>query len=77
MIDYVVYHMRANGRASPKVFKLTKRTIEPGEVLSITKVHSFAPVTTRKYYAGEQAIEPKINGRLFDRIEFALEEESG
>ena len=74
MIDYVVYHMRANGKLSPKVFKLTKRTIQPGEVLQIEKKHSLAPVTTRKYYPGQQAIEPKINGRLFGRITFHLEE---
>jgi 3-methyladenine DNA glycosylase AlkC len=73
MIDYVVYHMRANGTQSPKVFKLTKRTVEPGEVLHVEKRHSFAPVTTRKYYPGEQAIEPKINGRLFGRVAFMLE----
>jgi 3-methyladenine DNA glycosylase AlkC len=72
MIDYVVYHMRANGQLSPKVFKLTKRTIQPGEVLHIEKVHSFAPVTTRKYYPGEHAIEPKINGRLFGREGFVI-----
>jgi 3-methyladenine DNA glycosylase AlkC len=75
MVDYVVYHMRANGTQSPKVFKLTKRAIQPGEVLQIEKRHSFAPVTTRKYYPGEQAIEPKINGRLFGRVKFLLEEE--
>jgi 3-methyladenine DNA glycosylase AlkC len=72
MIDYVVYHMRANGRRSPKVFKLSKKTIQPGEVLQIVKKHSFAPVTTRKYYPGAQAIEPKINGKLCGRAEFML-----
>jgi 3-methyladenine DNA glycosylase AlkC len=72
MVDYVVYHRKANGQLSPKVFKLTKRTIQPGEVLHIEKRHSFAPVTTRTYYPGEHAIEPKINGQLFGRASFAL-----
>ena len=72
MIDYVVYLMRANGRLTPKVFKLTKRTIQPGEVILITKKHGFEPVTTRKYYPGEHAIQPKINGRLFGRAGFVL-----
>jgi len=72
MIDYVVHLMRANGRLTPKVFKLTKKTIQPGEVLHITKRHSFAPVTTRKYYPGEHAIEAKINGKLFERAGFVL-----
>jgi 3-methyladenine DNA glycosylase AlkC len=74
MVDYVVYHLRANGTLSPKVFKLTKKAIQPGEILRIERKHSFAPVTTRKYYPGEQAIEPKINGRLFGRVEFNLKE---
>ena len=77
MIDYVVYHMRANGKRTPKVFKLTKRTIRPGEVLRIERKHSFAPVTTRRYYPGEQAIEPKINGKLFGRTGFVLVEIGG
>ncbi len=72
MIDYVVHLVRANGRLTPKVFKLTKKTIQPGEVLHITKRHSFAPVTTRRYYPGEHAIEPKINGKLFERVGFVL-----
>jgi len=77
MIDYVVYHMRANGKLTPKVFKLTKRTIQPGEVLHVERKHSFAPVTTRRYYPGEHAIEPKINGKLFGRAGFVLKVASG
>ena len=72
MIDYVVYLMRANGRLRPKVFKLTQKTIQPGQVLRLTKRHSFRPVTTRKYYPGKHAIEPKINGKLFERARFVL-----
>jgi hypothetical protein len=29
-------------------------------------------VTTRKYYPGEHAIEPKINGKLFGQVQFVL-----
>lgn len=76
MIDYVVHHVRANGRRTPKVFKLSKKTIQPGEVLVIQKEHSFRPVTTRKYYPGTHALEPKINGRVYDRVEFVLDEPS-
>ena len=72
MIDFVVHLMRANGRQTPKVFKLTKKTIQPGEILPISKDVSFRPVTTRRYYPGEHAIEPKINGQAFGRAEFML-----
>jgi 3-methyladenine DNA glycosylase AlkC len=72
MIDYVVHHVRANGQLSPKVFKLAKRTIRPGEVIHVSRKHSFAPVSTRRYYPGQHAIEPKINGHLYERKEFTL-----
>jgi 3-methyladenine DNA glycosylase AlkC len=72
MIDYVVYYVKASGQRSPKVWKLSKRTLQPGQVLRITRQHSFAPVTTRKYYPGEHAVEPKINGELFGRVSFTL-----
>jgi hypothetical protein len=32
-------------------------------------------VTTRKYYPGEHAIEPQVNGRVFGRAEFVLSDE--
>ena len=72
MIDFVVHLMRANGKHTPKVFKLSKKTIHPGQVLHVAKKFSFAPVTTRRYYPGEHAIEPKINGRVFGRVGFVL-----
>ncbi len=72
MIDYVVYLMRANGRQTPKVFKLSKRTLAPGQHLQLRKKHSFRPVTTRKYYPGTHALELQINGRRFGRVAFEL-----
>jgi len=72
MIDYVVYHMRANGKLTPKVFKLKKVSIEPGEIIKIKKNHSFRPVTTRKYYPGAHAIQPQVNGKLFERVDFNI-----
>jgi 3-methyladenine DNA glycosylase AlkC len=72
MIDYVVHLVRANGRLTPKVFKLRKKTLAPGETIRIVKNHSFAPVTTRKYYPGQHAIEIQVNGRLSERGDFEL-----
>lgn len=61
-----------NGQLSPKVWKLTKRTLQPGQVLPIAKTVSFQPVPTRTLYAGEHAIQPKMNGKLFERVGFVL-----
>lgn len=72
MIDFVVYHMKANGKQAPKVFKLSKKTLQPGERLAITKTIAFKPISTRKYYSGEHGIAPKINGRIFPSAKFTL-----
>ncbi|MEV8377940.1 DNA alkylation repair protein [Kribbella sp. NPDC056861] len=71
-IDYVVHHVKANGTLAPKVFKLTTRTLAPGESATIAKLHSFKPISTRRYYAGEHALELQINGRSFGRSTFTL-----
>jgi 3-methyladenine DNA glycosylase AlkC len=72
MIDYVVYYVKASGKLSPKVWKLAKRTLGPREVLQVRKTHSFAKVTTRRYYPGEHAIEPQINGKQYGQASFTV-----
>ncbi len=72
MIDYIVYLVRARGQLTPKTFKLSKREIAPGETIHITKKHSFSPVTTRKYYPGEHAVEIQVNGVRSERVCFAV-----
>jgi 3-methyladenine DNA glycosylase AlkC len=74
VIDYVVHYVKANGSHAPKVWKLATRTIKPGEVMAIRKKHSFARVTTRTYYPGPHLIEPKINGQVYERVEFTVRE---
>jgi len=73
MIDYIVYFMKANGTRAPKVFKLTKKQLQPGETVRIEKRHSFKPITTRKYHPGAHAIALKINGLEFEGLPFHLE----
>ena len=38
-----------------------------GESAAIVKLHSFTPITPRRYYPGEHALELEINGRTFGR----------
>lgn len=74
LIDYLVYHQRAGGKQTAKVFKLTRKVLEPGETLAISKKHSFKPVTTRRYYPGDHAIEIQINGILYGRQPFIIQQ---
>lgn len=73
VIDYVLHLARARGKMGTKVFKLARRTLKPREVAQISRVHSFAPITTRRYYPGLHAVQPQINGQLHDRVEFIVE----
>ncbi len=62
VVDYAVHHVRANGGASPKVFKGWKLTLAPGETRSLAKRHSLRPVTTRTLYPGLHRVEVLVNG---------------
>jgi 3-methyladenine DNA glycosylase AlkC len=72
MLDYVVYHQKANGKLLPKVFKWKVITLSPYQSVELQKNHSFRTVTTRQYYQGEHRIAVLINGKEFARQNFHL-----
>lgn len=72
IIDYSIHFLKANGKLAPKVFKGTKVTLEAGGVYQFQKKHNIKPITTRRYYAGKQALSLRINGNDFAYIEFDL-----
>jgi 3-methyladenine DNA glycosylase AlkC len=71
-IDFVIHFHKANGTQAPKVFKLTTRKLGPGERLALAKSHSLRPITTRRYYPGEHALELQVNGQRYGRVAFDL-----
>jgi len=71
-IDYVIHHRRANGTTTAKTFKLTTKTLGAHQQTTITRCHSFKPITTRRYYPGTHAVELQINGRRLGHTEFEL-----
>ncbi len=71
-IDYVIHFRKANGSSSPKVFKLAKRTIGPGESVDLRAMHAFKELTTRRHHAGEHAVEIQVNGRRHGYVGFIL-----
>lgn len=72
LVDYIVHHMRSNGQRTPKVFKLIKRTLAPGERITVSKKHSFKPITTRRYYPGAHALEIQVNGVVYAQQTFEM-----
>ena len=73
-IDYVVHHRKANGSQTAKTFKLTTRTLAPGEQVELSREHSFRPITTRRYYPGLHAVALQVNGVATDRAPFELDQ---
>jgi hypothetical protein len=71
-IDYVVHHRKANGKTTPKVFKLTTRTLLPGETTTIERGHSFKVISTRVYYPGEHSLTLQVNGEPHGPTTFTL-----
>ncbi len=72
VVDYAVHHVKANGSTTPKVFKLRVLEIEAGESVEIVKRHAIRPISTRRYYPGEHAVEILVNGRSLGKQVFML-----
>jgi len=62
MVDYAIFHLKANGTHSRKVFKGRAMDIPAHQARAVTITHSFRPVTTRKYYPGEHLAQIVLNG---------------
>ncbi len=72
MIDYLVHYMKVNGNQAPKVFKAAKKTIAPGQSITILKKHSFVQRSTRVHYPGGHGIQVQINGKKYTKVDFQL-----
>lgn len=73
LIDYVVHYVKADGRTSPKVFKLKRLTLGPGEASPIRLTVKLADLTTRKHYPGKHTIGLLVNGQRFPVGDFRLD----
>ena len=72
MIDYTMYYMKANGKQAPKVFKIKKTTLAPGDTITVTHRKVFKQATTRKLYPGPHHLDRLINGTTYHRADFTL-----
>jgi 3-methyladenine DNA glycosylase AlkC len=73
-LEYAVYYLRKNGQLSKKVFKISERQLNPGEIIEIQRKQSFKIITTRQFYIGQQKLGIIINGQERDIDKFELTE---
>lgn len=72
MIDYVIYHKKANGTLAPKVFKMTTKNLVAGANLSLKKRQSFKVISTRKFHLGKHQLVIQVNGEELAKVNFEL-----
>lgn len=72
VLDYVIQFRKANGSLTPKVFKWTTLTLQPGERRELRRHHAIKPITTRRYYPGRHGLSLRINGQDFEQTTFNL-----
>ena len=73
-VDYVINHLKANGKQAPHTFKLAVKTLAPGETAFVQRSHPFRVVTTRKYYPGPHSLQVQVNGHLSGSALFTLDD---
>lgn len=60
-LEYGIDFVKANGKRTCKIFKISERLMESGQ-LEVTKTHRWREITTRVHYAGEHRLSIRING---------------
>jgi 3-methyladenine DNA glycosylase AlkC len=71
-IDYAVTYVRAGGRSSRKVFKLSEKELPSGQKLSLSARRSFADVSTRTHHPGRHQLDIIVNGEIISQRTFSV-----
>jgi len=62
-LEYGIDYLKANGKLSRKIFKITENSFDPKKTISFTRNQSLHDMTTRKHYPGEHRIALLVNGK--------------
>ena len=74
LVDCRVHFVKANGKTSPKVFKIKSVYLEPLETVRMKKSISLTEMTTRKHYPGTHKVDVVLNGAVRTLGTFELEQ---
>lgn len=72
IVDFTAHYNKANGKLSPKVFKLRDLSLPAGKTIAIKKSFALKNTSGRTIYPGKHAIEIQINGKTYQRGEFEV-----
>lgn len=71
-LDYGLELPRSGNKTGYFVFRWGEHRLQPGQSLQLRTRHSFRPVTTRRYYAGECRLDIRLNGQVKSQQAFRL-----
>ncbi len=71
-VDYKFYFVKKSGKATPKTFKLSEKTLKGKGVSPFCIKYKFKDLSTRKHYPGMHKIEIIVNGQCYKDISFEL-----
>jgi len=71
-VDYRVWHVKANGTTTAKVYKWKNIELLARESIRLSKSHGFLKLTTRQYYSGRHTFEILINGVVYNQASMNL-----
>lgn len=71
-LEYRVGYMKAKGKTSTKIFKISETSLKENEARHYTRKHKFMDVSTRKHYAGKHSITLIVNGQEQGTLDFEL-----
>lgn len=74
LVDVAVHYVKSTGKTSPKVFKLKRVTLQPGETAAFEHKVSLADMSTRTHYPGIHPLEVIVNGAALPLGQFVLAE---
>lgn len=72
-LEYGIDYVKATGKTSRKIFKISETTMAAGERKDYAKTHSFANVSIRKHHPGTHAIALIVNGEERGTLGFELQ----
>lgn len=70
IVDYRIHYAGARGVKVPKVFKLTRRHLEPGQPATISRRHVFEHVSVRRIHPGSHQLDVQVNGSVLGSASF-------
>lgn len=71
-LEYGIDFVKSGGKRSRKIFKISEILLRANQNKTYTKKHSFADLSTRKYYPGRHFITLIVNGTERGMLAFEL-----